>query len=92
MLCPALLVTALLACAGCGEPGASGVSLDEAKAQAASCQSLIERHGGVPIPQIDPQVFRKAMSDPRLATRSTADVVVRVCRAIERHERATGSS
>jgi hypothetical protein len=79
-------------CTGCADAGTSGVSLDEARAQAATCHALIERRGNGPVPDIDPRIFRQAMSDPRLATRSTAEVVLRVCNGIDRRQRSSGSS
>lgn len=84
MLClaAALLLGGTLA--GCAAPGSAGVGDAEARAQAATCQSMLERRGEGPVAPIDPAIFRAAMNDPRLAGRSTAAVLVQVCNTIAR--------
>ncbi|MCU1689718.1 MAG: hypothetical protein JWN61_2226 [Pseudonocardiales bacterium] len=70
---------------GCApDPGAAGSSLGEAQAQARTCQSLLERRTGESVAPIDPGIFLAAMGDPRLASRTTAEVVIRICDGIGR--------
>jgi len=66
---------------GCrpGDPGANGESHAEARAQAATCASLLERHTDRAVAPIDPAPFEAAMRDPRLADRSTTPVFLDVC-------------
>ena len=70
---------------GCApNPADAGATAGEARAQARTCQSLLERRTGEPVRPIDPAIFLAAMSDPRLAGKTTAEVVVRVCDGIGR--------
>jgi hypothetical protein len=79
-----LALSALPLLAACDEPGSAGVGADEARAQAATCQSMLERRADGPVAPVDPALFEAAMNDPRLAGRTTATVIVQVCNAIAR--------
>jgi hypothetical protein len=80
----ALLVGAVVLSGCAPDPGSTGASLSEARAQARTCQSLLERRDSDSVSPIDPRLFLAAMSDPRLAGKATAEVVIRVCDAIGR--------
>lgn len=71
-------------CSSCqsGAAGTNGEQPDEAAAQAATCASLLERHSGVAVEPINPEIFRSAMRDPRLAERSTASVFLLMCQQV----------
>jgi hypothetical protein len=76
----ATALLAVLACGGChGPAGADGESRAEAKAQAATCASLLERRAGGPVAPVDPALFQQAMRIPQLANQSTAQVILLVC-------------
>jgi len=75
-----VLTAVALMCCGCQRPaGTAGESWDEARAQAATCTSLLERRSKEPVEPVDPRIFQQAMRDPRFAEDATATVILKLC-------------